>query len=62
MYRSPNSSNENYENFNITRKCLSDNFPSNLLVIGDFNYPKIQWDYYTSKHNDMGLHQGLNNM
>ena len=51
-YRSPNSSNENFKYFNNTLKCLSDNFPSNLLVIGDLNYPKIEWGYYTSKSND----------
>ena len=33
MYRSPNSSNENSENFNITLKYLPDNFLSSLLVI-----------------------------
>ena len=44
-YRSPNSSNDNSEDFNITLKCPSDNyFPSNLLVIDDFNYPKIEWE------------------
>ena len=28
---------------------------SNLLVIGDFNYLKIVWDYFTSKNNEMNL-------
>ena len=53
-YGSPNYSNENFEYFNVTLKCLFGNFPSNL-VIGDFNYPKIEWDYYTSKSNDMNF-------
>ena len=39
----------------ITLKYLLDNFPSHLLVIKDFNYPKIEWDYFTSKSNDRNV-------
>ena len=53
MSRSPTFSSKYSENFHTALKRLSDTFPSSLLVIGDFNYPKVQRDYYTSKKHDV---------
>ena len=44
VYRSPNSS-----EVNNSQLCnLIDNVKSNTVLIGDFNYPKIDWDNLTS--------------
>ena len=44
VYRSPNS-----REVNNSQLCnLIDNVKSNTVLIGDFNYPKIDWDNLTS--------------
>ena len=57
VYRSPNSTHDNSNNINkslenlLRRFCLN----LNLLVVGDFNYPKIDWEHYStsSSPNDL---------
>ena len=41
VYRGPNSSPDNSNYINKSLEILSRRFSSNLLVVGDFNYPKI---------------------
>ena len=55
VYRSPNSSPDNSNDVNKSLKILSRRFSSNLLVVGDFNYPKIDWEHYstTSSQNNL---------
>ena len=48
IYRSPNSDLGNTDYLNESLKTLSDIYPSNFIVIGDFNYPKIDWEHYTT--------------
>ena len=43
VYRSPNSSEENNTKLNNFIKSLGDMKNTNLIMIGDFNYPKISW-------------------
>ena len=43
-YRSPNSSETNNQELN---KLLS-NIKNNTVLIGDFNFPKINWENKTS--------------
>ena len=51
IYRSPNSSSENGNQLNRLIKYMSDKNPSHLLIMGDFNYPEIDWHTQTSsKH------------
>ena len=49
VYRSPNSSLDNTIKINDCLKNLSDKFNSNLIVVGDFNYPKIDWESHLAK-------------
>ena len=44
VYRSPNSSNVNNTELNSLLLSL----PKNSLIIGDFNYPNIDWNTFTS--------------
>ena len=55
VYRSSNSSPDNSNDINKSLEILSRRFSSNLLVVGDFNYPKIDWEHYstTSSPNDL---------
>ena len=55
VYRSPNSLPDNSNNINKSLEILSGRFSPNLLVVGDFNYPKINWEHYstTSSPNDL---------
>ena len=55
VYRRPNSSPDNSNHISKSLKILSRRFSSNLLVVGDFNYPKIDWEHYstTSSPNDL---------
>ena len=41
VYRSPNSTPDDSNNISRSLKILLRHFSLNLLVVGDFNYPKI---------------------
>ena len=49
FYRSPNSSEENNNNINKCMKKLCDLESNQVIFIGDFNYPDINWHSCTSK-------------
>ena len=40
---SPNSTINNSYNLNVLLKNISDKYNANLIVLGDFNYPRIDW-------------------
>ena len=48
IYRSPNSSPENSLKLNSLLKVSNENNPSHLLIVGDFNQPKIDWVQHTA--------------
>ena len=43
VYRSPNSTVNNLDNLKVLLKNISDKHNANLIVLGDFNYQKIDW-------------------
>ena len=43
FYRSPNSTTENNDNLNELLEKISEKTISHVLLLGDFNYPKIDW-------------------
>ena len=54
VYRSPNSTYGDSNNISKSSKILLRHFSLNLLVVGDFNYPKIDWEHSkTSGPNDL---------
>lgn len=48
MYRSPNSSVDNDSKLNQTIKMICDMNYSHVLLMGDLNYPEIEWTRLTS--------------
>ena len=48
VYRSPNSTVNNSNNLNLLLKSISDKYNANLIVLGDFNYPRIDWVHYST--------------
>ena len=48
VYRSPNSTVNNSNNLNALLKNISDKYNANLIILGDFNYPKIDWVHYST--------------
>jgi hypothetical protein len=44
VYRSPSSIDTNNLSLNTLLKSVSDTKPQNLLILGDFNFPEIEWD------------------
>ena len=48
VHRSPNSSPDNSNNISISLEILLRRFSLNLLVVGDFNYPRIDWEHYST--------------
>lgn len=44
FYRSPNSTTENNDNLNKLLDKISENKFARVLLLGDFNYPKIDWE------------------
>jgi hypothetical protein len=49
VYRSPSSTDTNNLILNTLLKSVSDAKPQNLLILGDFNYPEIEWDGNTCR-------------
>ena len=45
IYRSPNSSPDNSNNIDKFLEIFSRRFSLNLLVVGDFNHPNIDWEH-----------------
>ena len=48
IYRSPNSSNENNDHLLDLLRNISENEPSHLVIVGDFNLPDINWQDMTT--------------
>ena len=44
VYRSPSSSNENCNELNLLLNILGPSISDNWIILGDFNYEKIDWD------------------
>ena len=51
VFRSPNSTADNTNSLNQTLRALAKRYYSNLVVLGDFNYPKIDWTHCTTTTN-----------
>ena len=51
VYRSPNSTADNSNSLNRSLRALVERYYSKLDVLGDFNYPKIDWTHYTTTNN-----------
>ena len=43
IYRSPNSAPENNTMLNTLLSKINDRNPSHLMIMGDFNYPQVDW-------------------
>ena len=57
VYRGPNSTADNTNSLNRSLRALAERYYSNLVVLGDFNYPKIDWTHCatTTNTNDPNL-------
>ena len=53
VYRSPNSSPENNDNFLALLAHVADTDPSHLLILGDVNLPDINWNAMTTNHSNL---------
>ena len=51
VYRSSNSTVDNTNSLNWTLRALAERYYSNLKVLDDFNYPKINWTHCTLTSN-----------
>ena len=51
VYHSPNSTADNTNSLDVTLRALAERYYSNLVVLGDFNYPKIDWTHSTTISN-----------
>ncbi|KAA0202335.1 hypothetical protein HAZT_HAZT000416 [Hyalella azteca] len=49
VYRSPSSSEDNNQNPNQLLRTVTEAKPQHLLVLGDFNFPEIDWDRELSR-------------
>ena len=49
--RIPNSPADNTNSLNRTLRALAERYYSNLVVLCDFNYPKINWIHFTTTTN-----------
>ena len=52
IYKPPNTSEEDEEHLNKLLKLAEDQKKDQLLIAGDFNYPKIDWNTYESCENN----------
>ena len=50
LYRSPNPTVNNLDNLNMLLKYISDKCTGNLIILGDFNYPQIDWVHYKTNN------------
>ena len=50
IYRSPNSTDENNDKINNLIDVAT-NLKGDILIMGDFNYPKLNWQNITTPHN-----------
>ena len=50
-YSSPNSTAYNTNSLNRTFRGLAERYYLNLVILGDFNYPKIDWTHCTTTTN-----------
>ena len=48
IYRSPNSTTENDEILLEAIECFSKSCRDNMLLLGDFDWPDINWQYWTT--------------
>ena len=57
VYRRSNSTHDNSSDIKKSFEILSRGFSSNLLVVGDFNYPKTDWeqDSTTTSSNELNF-------
>lgn len=53
MYRSPNSTEENNNNFNKLISQVNDKHYKHILLAGDMNYPNIDWNLISNKTREM---------
>ena len=51
VYRSPNSTADNNNSLNRTLRASAGRYYSNLVVLGDFNYLKVDWTHCTITSN-----------
>lgn len=49
MYRSPNSTKDNNDGFNALLGQLANSGYKYIVATGDMNYPKIDWEFMTTK-------------
>ena len=49
VYRSPNSDEDNNTSLNELIECASDRSRSDLVIVGDMNYPDINWETGTPR-------------
>jgi len=51
MYRSPNSTRADDEMMcNVIKKVVQQ-FKRDIIIVGDFNFPEINWDFKYSNNN-----------
>nr|XP_054763699.1 titin homolog [Lytechinus pictus] len=52
IYRSPTSNRDSSSTDKVTELLykVADSNPSHLIIVGDFNYPNINWENWTSHH------------
>jgi len=50
IYRSPNADTAQNDYLNAMMKEMVEKRNSHLMIMGDFNYPDINWDTQTSDH------------
>ena len=55
VYRRPNSKPDNSNDINKSLENLSRSFCSNLLILGDFKHPKINWEHYSTTSSSSDL-------
>ena len=51
VYHSPNSTADNTNSLNQCLRALAERYYSNLVVLGNFNHPKIDWNHCTTTSN-----------
>ena len=44
IYRSPSSDSDNNQNLKELLRCVTDTGVCDIIIVGDFNYPNIDWN------------------